>query len=193
MNKFNRYTEELDLSALKDFFVQHGRLRHCMKKDFWLRQGERSRSISFIEKGSFRCLRMDESGKEHVVGYAFSGEFLGDYPSFCFDSPALVSLQAMEESSLYCLSKEDLYAHWERDMDTQRERGRVAEKLLHVVYQRLLDSYTDTPFQAYTKLVGAHPELLQKVSLKELASFLRVTPETVSHIRRKLLHDRGDS
>ena len=70
-------------------------------------------------------------------------------------------------------------------METQRLGRYVAENLYEMVYERLLDSYC-TPEIRYQRLMKRCPDLKDTVPLKSIASFLGVTPETVSRIRRKL-------
>lgn len=74
-------------------------------------------------------------------------------------------------------------------MDAAHERlGRLfAEHLLSEVYERLLQSYVTSPQDLYEILLRRCPNLLNFISLKELASFLRIRPETLSRIRRRIL------
>lgn len=79
----------------------------------------------------------------------------------------------------------DIIEYWETDMKTQRFGRHVAESLFEMVYERLLDSYC-TPEIRYRNLMERCPNLKEVVPLKSIASFLGVTPETISRIRRKL-------
>lgn len=74
-------------------------------------------------------------------------------------------------------------------MDTQRFGRLVAEEIFIAQYKRLLEFYCDTAEQRYIVLLQRCPNFQQQITLKEIASFLGVTPETVSHIRRKLLQE----
>ena len=65
----------------------------------------------------------------------------------------------------------------------------VANELFEMYYKRLLALYCESPEQRYINLMRQCPELKEKVPLKEIASFLGISPETVSHIRRKLLFE----
>lgn len=65
----------------------------------------------------------------------------------------------------------------------------VAEQMFVMAYRRLLDSYCCTPKERYVELMRQYPDLKDRRPLKEIASFIGVTPETVSAIRRKLLKD----
>ena len=75
-------------------------------------------------------------------------------------------------------------------MDAQRLGRLVAEEVLIEIYGRLLDFYCDTAEQRYISLLKRCPSLPQYIPLKEIASFLGVTPETVSHIRKKILLEK---
>jgi len=71
--------------------------------------------------------------------------------------------------------------------DTQRLGRNVAESMFKMAYKRMLQAYCDSPEQRYITLMQRCPNLKEEVSLKEIASFIGVTPETVSHIRKKIL------
>jgi len=92
---------------------------------------------------------------------------------------------AITECSVYEISRHDIIEYWETDMKTQRFGRHVAESLFEMVYERLLDSYC-TPEIRYRNLMERCPNLKEVVPLKSIASFLGVTPETISRIRRKL-------
>ena len=84
----------------------------------------------------------------------------------------------MYKRQVHEISRHDIIEYWETDMKTQRFGRHVAESLFEMVYERLLDSYC-TPEIRYRNLTEVVP-------LKNIASFLGVTPETISRIRRKL-------
>ena len=79
---------------------------------------------------------------------------------------------------------------WESGIEGQRLGRRVAEELFAITYDRLLDFDCKTPEEHYLNLIDRYPGLVDVIPLKELASFIGVTPETVSHIRRKLSSKR---
>ena len=100
-------------------------------------------------------------------------------------SLSLVNIQAITDCSVHEISRHDIIEYWETDMKTQRFGRHVAESLFEMVYERLLDSYC-TPEIRYRNLMERCPNLKEVVPLKSIASFLGVTPETISRIRRKL-------
>lgn len=186
MMNFNQYMNEIDFTAIKQLFLKKGETMEFKKSDYFLRQGEASRLAGFVKHGIFRDTRIDGAGKEHIVGYSFAGDFVCDYPSFIKHSAALINCQAVTDCTVYLLSVDELNAYWETNMDTQRFGRLVAEELFVDLYRRVLDFYCETPEQRYLALIARCPTLPQHIMLKEIASFLGVTPETISHIRRKL-------
>ena len=185
MKDFNSYLDNLDYSLVKDLFHEKGKQRIYRKKNFFIRQNEIERFAGWVKEGTFQYTYIDEEGEEHIVGYSFTNEFVCDYSSFMKGSLSLVNIQALTDCSVYEISRHDIIECWETNMETQRLGRYVAENLYEMVYERLLDSYC-TPEIRYQRLMKRCPDLKDTIPLKSIASFLGVTPETVSRIRRKL-------
>lgn len=186
MEIFNSYIGRLDYSNFIQFAKDKGRVHVYHKKDFFIKQNEISNWIGWIETGAFRYLHTSKNGKEHVVGYSFAEEFICDYSAFIYQNVSLVSAQAISECIVYQLSYKDVIAYWETDMETLRFGKQTADALYETVYKRLLDVFCDSPEEGYLKLMKRCPDLKEIVPLKEIASYLRVTPTTISNIRRKI-------
>ena len=157
MVNFNEYINEIDFSEFKKHFLEKGKSIEIKKKDYFVRQNEPCKYVGFVESGIFRYTRIDNAGNEPVT-----------------------------DCSVYVLSMKELNDFWETSINTQRFGRLVAEEIFVEMYQRLLGFYCDTAEQRYVALLKRCTNLPQHITLKEIASFLGVTPETVSHIRRKL-------
>lgn len=186
MNDFNSYMNGLDYSDFKNLFQEKGTLRTYRKKDFFVRQGAISRFTGWVDNGIFQYTYLDEEGTECIVGYAFPNEFVCDYSSFMKEKASLVNIQAITDCTVRELSYHDVVEYWETNYETQRFGRLAAESLFEMIYKRLLDFYC-TPETRYLRLIKRCPNLKEVVPLKNIASFLGVTPETVSHIRKKIL------
>lgn len=186
MEEFNSYIGRLDYSKFIQFAKDKGKVHVYHKKDFFIEQNKVSDRVGWIETGAFRYMHTGENGKEHVVEYSFAKEFVCDYSSFIHQSTSLVNIQAMSECVVYQLSYQDVIAYFETDMETLRFGKQTVDALYEMMYKRFLDLYCDSPEESYLKLMKRCPDLKEKVSLKEIASYLRVTPTTVSNIRRKI-------
>lgn len=188
MENFNYYQKNLSLHLLRNFFLEHGKQHTYRKKDFFIRQHEVSRSAGWIVSGSFEYSFTDEEGLEHIVGYAFENEFVCGYSSFIKSQQSKVSIQAISDCVVYEIALNELVTYWEGNLGKLKEGKKAAENLYELAYDRFLDSYC-SPMIRYKKLMSRCPELKEKVPLRSIASFLGVTPETISHIRKKIRLD----
>ncbi len=173
---------------MKELCIRHGKIVRMHKKDFFCRQGEVSSSIAYIEKGVLRytCLN-DSEGKEYSAGFTFTNEFVADYPGCLYGIPSEVNIQAVTDCVLYSLPVSFVKRFLEEDPQGQYLARIIAEQLFLQIYPRLLDTYRKTTEERYLALLQRCPYVLEVLSLREIASFLRVTPETISHIRKKIL------
>lgn len=191
MSEINLSITHIDeYATLKEIFLQKGERVEYAKKEYFILQNQISSIIGWVESGTFHhtCQKEDVESKEHVVCFSFPGEFVCDYASFIHKEPALVNIQAISNCIVYLLSYTDLVEYWETNMDTQRLGRNIAEMMFKMTYKRMLQLYCDTPEERYHTLMQRCPDLKEKVPLRVIASFLGVTPETVSHIRHKLLY-----
>ena len=188
MSEVNLSIEHLDsYSILKEIFVKNGNKVKISKKEYFIRQNQLSAFVGWVESGTFHHTRITDNGDEHIVCFSFPSEFVCDYSSFIHKELSLVNIRAISDCTIYLLSHKDLISFWETDMATQRMGRNVAESMFKMTYVRLLELYCNSPEKRYLSLMQRCPDLKERVPLKDIASFLGVTPETVSHIRKKML------
>ena len=183
---FNRYISTGEFAALAEWFRSEGEVVHYAAGDRFARQGCRNRHCGVVGRGAFRYVHLARSGERHVVGYAFAGEFVGDYVAMCGDRPSQVSIEAMCDCTVWRADDDRLEAFYRADPACERLARRLAERLTCELYERMLQLYACTPQERYETLLRRCPELLNIVALKELASYLRVRPETLSRIRGRV-------
>lgn len=186
MDKFNSNNAPLDCSVLEELFVQKGTLKSFEKNEYLAHQNEKMKYIGYVVAGMFRLSRIDTNGNEWIIGYSFEHDFVCDYPAMIQNVGAFINIQASIDSTIYLLPWNELSIFWETNMDTQRLGRNIAETMFSEITQRLYSFY-DTPEQRYITLMQRCPQLQERLTLKEIASFIGVTPETVSRIRKNLL------
>lgn len=180
--QFNRYLELPDIPRMVDIFLNNGEVRHYARDEYIIREGQRSDRIGFIKDGGFRQTVRREDGTERIVGYSFTGDFAASLNAFQMDLPSPISIQAIRDSTVFMMGRDDLHSYQSVEFRLQ-----VAEMVLGDIYDRLLSWYRDTPEERYRGLLARYPAILNEVPLKEIASFIGITPETLSRIRKKIL------
>lgn len=186
MDTFNSDNRILDCSVLESFFIQSGILKSFKKNEYFVWQGDKTRTIGYVATGVFRLSRIDANGNEWIIGYSFEHDFVCDYPAMIQNEAASINIQASIDCTAYLIPFSELNDFWETDMSTQRLGRNIAETMFSEIAQRLYRFY-DTPEQRYITLMQRYPQLQERLTLKEIASFIGVAPETVSRIRKNLL------
>ncbi len=181
LQKFNRYLALEEIPPMIELFLEKGEERKIPRNAFYLREGQKSDKAAYVAEGGMRHLIETSDGTDKIAGYSFKGDFVTAFSAFDGVGSA-VSMQAYKDTTLYLLPLEEMYRNqsWE-------SRHKALKIALSDVYGRLLLMHRGTPQERYKSLVGRFPTILNEVSLKEIASFLRMTPETLSRIRRKML------
>jgi hypothetical protein len=95
--------------------------------------------------------------------------------------PAVVSIVALENTDVYIINGTEL-----KDIIDNQSRSNIYEHLFHQIYTQYLDTYRMTVRERYINLLHRCPQIVQQINLKDIASFLRVTPTTISNIRREI-------
>jgi len=109
MIDFNTYINGLDLSVLKEHCVHHGRVTQYAKGDYFVKAGEESRFIGLVECGYFNYMVHNSSEqKDYLTGFAFEGEFVGDYPNCLSGETSKVAIVAGPSCKVYQLAGEEL-------------------------------------------------------------------------------------
>lgn len=185
MKPINAFYENLDLSILKDFCVSQGQAVTYEKGDIFSEEGKMCCNAGIVKSGYFKYVIEDSTGEEAVTGFAFEGEVIMDFTqSFLLEVPSLVSIVAGTRSTVIQVPMDRLREHMiAKDPDFF---AATSARILQEAYRRYLDLYRKTPVERYIDLITYSPRLLNIVPLREIASFLQITPVYLSRIRRKL-------
>ena len=173
---------EAEQKLVKTFF-SHKKIR---KKQYLLQEGNICRHLAFVEKGLLRSYNVDEKGVEHMIHFAWEGWWMADMLSFLSDEPSTYHIDAIEEAELLLISQ--------TDFEKMLLKVPVIERYFRILFQnniiskerRLISSITNSAEEKFLHLSATNPALIKRIPQQLVASYLGITPETLSRIKKKL-------
>jgi len=171
------------------FFTSKLQRRVIEKKSIFLKVNEIENQISFIESGIVRLfIPKDNPEKEITFGFSFKNQFISAYDSFLTQSPSVYQLQALTETTILSLTYDDLQSVYKSTQIGNLIGRLTAEELFLIKSNREQNLLNLTAEQRYLKLFKERPELLESIPLKYISSYIGVTAQALSRIRKRLLH-----
>lgn len=181
---FNTYIEHIDVDAWREICVSKGTLRHFTKGEEFVSIGKIGRYIGFIQSGTLKYVARSADGTEHVMGLVFGEGFVGDWPFCIYGQKAKLAIVATTDCKIYCVSAEEVKKRMDDDPKFRDVIMHSTEEVYTTVYDRYVDLYVKTPQERYDDLINRHPDLFNLFSLKDIASFLKITPTHLSRLRK---------
>lgn len=187
MEAFNKYLQQFPHYSPNAF---ESVLPHLSKKElkpgaFFLHDGKTSKHIAFIEKGLLRLYYLND-GKEITQCFCRENTIATSYRSLITQQKSDIAIQAIEASTLIILSYESLQLLYKESLFWQQV-GRMAAENEYIItecHNRLVNDLSAT--ERYLQILEQDNELLQRVPLNYLATYLQIAPETLSRIRNKI-------
>lgn len=139
----------------------------------------------YVESGCLMSYYSDKKGDDHVIQFATTGWWTGDLNSFTKQQPAIYSTRALTDSAVLYLPKTDMDQLLERYPKFERYFRILFQNALITQLDRIIHNFADTAEDRYEQFRQKYPSLEQYVPLKYIASYLGITPEFLSKIRRR--------
>tara|TARA_R110002072_G_scaffold44315_6_gene124069 strand:+ start:36 stop:614 length:579 start_codon:yes stop_codon:yes gene_type:complete len=156
------------------------------KKQFLLQSGEYSNHMRFISEGCVKLFSIDELGAEHILQFGISGWWINDLYAYLTQKPATFFIQAITQSTVLQIHRDrlnDLFDKihmMDRFFRIKTQNGYVA------LQERTINNMSQSAEQRYLEFIGRYRDIEQQIPQYMLASYLGVTPEHLSTIRKNL-------
>ena len=156
------------------------------KRQFIDQPGFISQYRNYVFQGSFRSFFIDNEGKEHTVQIALEDWFVSDFYSYITRTPATLYVEALEDSVLHRMAYNDIEGLC-KEIHSLSEYFRIStERAFAYSRKRALSRLSMTAEERYLELADRYPNMVKRVPQKVIASYLGMTPEFMSKIRKKL-------
>lgn len=183
-SNFNTYYENIDYDFWRDLCVKQGMLRSYGKGDFFIEHGQVGRYIGYIKSGTLKYVAYAADGSERVVGLEFAGEFVADFPFSLYDMKSRISIIAVTPCEIYCISAKEVGMRMKSDNELYRVIAETNVALFDTTYNRYIDLHIKSAQERYNELLEKYEDIFSYFSLKDIASFLNITPTHLSRLRK---------
>lgn len=179
----------LEISPLSDETVTHlaSILRpvSVSKKDFLSEPGKTSPKLYLIEEGTIREYFIDQKGNDISTWFGFENDIAVILSSFLSNEPSYTGLQALENCTLYSLTRDELFKMYEQFPDMERLSRLITEHYFITTERHHYGFRHLNASERYKELIENQPKILHRISLSHIASYLGISLETLSRIRAK--------
>lgn len=167
------------------YFTTHFVQKQIRKRQYLLQEGHVCRYQAFVVKGILRSYTVDEKGGEHILQFATEGWWMADLSSYFTEEPSPFNIDVLEDAQVLLLDK----ASWEKAMQQAPALERyfriIIQNHLIATQKRLMQSLTGTAEEKYTKFQQTYPSCVQRIPQHMIASFLGLSRETLSRLKKK--------
>lgn len=151
-----------------------------------LHEGESTNVSYFVCKGLLRAYTLDNQGKEHTIQFAPENWWLGDRNSFYFKEPAAFNIDVLEDSEVVIVSKNFLDSAMELCPDFGKYNVYLLHNSIRYMQRRINQLLAASAEERYLDFIRLYPKLTLRISQIMIASYLGITPESLSRVRKEL-------
>lgn len=179
--KEKAYLTDNELELIKNASV----IKRLRKRQYLIQEGDISNYRAFITKGCIRMYLVGADGIEHIVRFAIENWWITDDESYNTGNPTRYNVDALEETEVLIIKKDDLNALFKAIPKFDDLKNKLGAKRFAVSQSRILSNISDTAEEKYDNFIKSYPQFYERVPLHMIASYLGLSRETLSRVRKK--------
>lgn len=183
-SNFNTYYNNIDYDFWRSLCVEEGVLCSYEKGELFVEQGQVGKYIGYIKSGTLKYVAYTTDGSESVVGLEFAGGFVTDFPFSLYGRQSRVSIVAVTPCEIYCISTKDIGLRMQSDAELFRVVAETSIALFDTVYSRYINLHIRSAQERYDELIEKFKDIFSIFTLKDIASFLNITPTHLSRLKK---------
>ena len=187
-NLFNYFSKVFDIPKedIREFYSLV-ETKKIGKNYSLLSEGEICKNTFFVEKGLLRMYSIDKNGKEHIIQFAPENWLISDRSSLYFNSNSNYFIESVEPSEIKLLSNDFFSKIIDNSPNSVHKRDLLTQSHIRTLQNRINSLLSDTAEERYLNFIKMYPNLLQRVPLWMIASYLGITPESLSRVRKNVV------
>jgi CRP-like cAMP-binding protein len=186
LTQFHQYlVDKIKLSAEELLLIESVmKVKRIRKKQFLLQQGEIWKYNVFVNRGFLKTFSIDSNGKEHIMNFSPENYWTGDRESLINQTPSGFNIDAIEDSEVVLINKEDFEMLCLKIPQFNNMVNNILQKSFIVSQNRIHASISLSAEEKYQHFLNRFPMLINRIPQHMIASYIGITPETLTRIRR---------
>ena len=187
MDQIRKYFNQISQMSDTDWDLFSSKLTRMEfpKKTKILYAGQTEKYLSFVENGIIRFY-IPKEHSDFTFGFIFKDSFVSAYDSFISQSPCSYSVESITDTILWRITYDDLQIIYNSTQIGNLIGRKASENLFLKKCERELSLLNESPEERYLNLFRTRPELIKKIPLKYIASYIGITPQALSRIRKRI-------
>ncbi|HYF30323.1 MAG TPA: Crp/Fnr family transcriptional regulator [Chitinophagaceae bacterium] len=168
------------------FLVSLLKVKQLRRRQYLLQAGDINKYECFVNSGCLRAYLIDEKGQEHVTQFAIEEWWISDMHSYLTQTPSAYHIDALEDSELVVIDRPNYELLLERIPKFEKMFRIILQNAFIAQQQRIVQNISLPAHERYLSFVQKYPKFEQRLPQHQIASYLGITPESLSRIRKQL-------
>lgn len=191
MHDFDIYSDLKEITDFQNLILKFGERIVLKKNEYFIRKGDHSSYLAFVKRGGFKCIGSNKSqSKKRILGFIFQNELISNYLPSRTNQASVLDMQAFENTVIYRIDM-DLYpGFFEQKVNGTRYVRKIVELIAFQYMERCISLACQTAAERYNDLLVRVPDIYEHVYARDIASYLGISPETLSRMRTSMLYEK---